>query len=69
MKKGTTYATLTKAYDTTMEIYDEYATLGDDVEVDLQLCKGKRSSVRGNSSPIQASFSNIGVDEVRGIAR
>jgi len=69
MKKGTTYATLTKSYDTKMKIEDEYATFGDGVEVDLEVRKGKRLSIRGNSSPIQGSFFNIGVDGDRGIAR
>ena len=68
MKKATTYASLTMVYDATMEIEDEYATSGDDVEVDLEVRKGQISSVKGNSSPIQGNSSNMSVDEVREVA-
>ena len=52
-----------------MEIEYEYATSGDDVEVDVEVRKGHRSSVKGNTSPTQGSTSNMGVEEVREIAQ
>jgi len=69
VKKASTYASLAKVYDAAMEIKDEYAAYGDDVEIDRKARKGNQSSVKGISSPIQGSTSNIGADEVREIAR
>ena len=39
------------------------------MEVDVEVRKGHRSSVKGNTSPTQGSTSNIVVEEVREIAR
>ena len=69
MRKATTYASLTTIYDVAMEIEDEYVASRDDVEVDIEVRKGHKSSMKGNSSPTQGSPSNMGVDEVREIAR
>jgi len=69
MKKATTYASLTIVSDVAMEVEDEYVASGDDVEVDVEVRKVHRSSIKGNTSPTQDSTSNIGVEEVREIER
>jgi len=69
MKKATTYAFLTTVYNVAMEVEDEYVTSGDDIEVDMEVWKGHKSSIKGNTSPTQGNTSNIGVEEVRDIAR
>jgi hypothetical protein len=69
LKKASTYSSLTEVYDAAMEVEDEYAASGDDIEVDREVRKGNRSSVKGFPSLVQGSSSNIGADEVREIAR
>jgi len=69
MKKASTYATLTEAYDIAMEIEDEYDAAWDDVELDLQVQKGKKFGIRGNLSSIQGSSTNIGAKKSREIVR
>jgi len=52
-----------------MEFEDEYVASGADVEVDVEVRKGHRSSIKGNTSPTQGSAMNIGAEEVRETTR
>ena len=52
-----------------MEVEDEYVASGDDIEVNREVRKGNRSSVKEFLSLVQGSSSNIGADEVREITR
>ena len=59
MKKATTYASLTTIYDAAMEIEDEYVASRDDVEVDVEVMKGHRACVKGNTSLVCISYNGL----------
>ena len=69
MKKATTYESLKAAFEATMDIEDEYVAFESDLDHEIHNRKGRKYSPKITSSPTPSNSSNLGVFEIREIAR